>query len=407
MKIYAVGGAVRDKQLGLPVKDQDWVVVGTTQQQMLAQGFKQVGRDFPVFLHPKTHEEYALARTERKTALGYKGFEVFASPSVTLEEDLSRRDLTINAIAESPEGEVVDPFGGVEDLKNRRLRHVSPAFSEDPVRILRVARFAARFASFGFYIADETLTLMKSMVTSGEVDALVPERVWAEVVRALCEDKPSIFFEVLRQCGALKPLFPEVNSLYGVPQNAKYHPEVDTGIHTMMVLDRSAQLSSESTIRFAALVHDLGKGNTPKDILPKHSGHEERGVKLAKVLCKRLRVPREHRDLAILVTRYHTHCHRAEELKTSTLLKTIQALDAFRRPERFEEFLITCLADSQGRLGMEDQPYPQIEIFRQAYRAAAAVNTKEILEMGLQGQAFANKLWQRRIKAIKYALNGV
>ena len=405
MKVYAVGGSVRDQLLGLPVKDRDWIVVGATRQQMVSQGFKQVGRDFPVFLHPKTHEEYALARTERKTSPGYKGFEVFASPMVTLEEDLSRRDLTINAIAQSPEGEIIDPFGGTEDLKKRCLRHVSPAFSEDPVRILRVARFAARFAPFGFYIADETLTLIKNMVTSGEVDALVPERVWAEVIRALCEDKPSIFFEVLRQCGALKSLFPEINALYGVPQNAKYHPEVDTGIHTMMVLDRAAQLSSESTVRFAALLHDLGKGNTPKNILPKHSGHEERGVKLTKVLCKRLRVPRDHRDLATLVARYHTHCHRAEELKTSTLLKTIQALDAFRRPERFEEFLITCLADSQGRLGMENSSYPQIDIFRQAYRAAAAVNTKEISKMGLQGQAFANQLWQQRIKAIKRTLN--
>ncbi len=407
MKVYAVGGAIRDKQLGLSVKDQDWVVVGATQQQMLAQGFKQVGRDFPVFLHPKTHEEYALARTERKIALGYKGFEVFASPSVTLEEDLSRRDLTINAIAESPDGKLIDPFGGVEDLKNRCLRHVSPAFSEDPVRILRVARFAARFAEFGFSIADETLTLMQNMVINGEVEALIPERVWTEVIRALSEKKPSIFFEVLRQCGALKQLFPEVDALYGVPQNAKYHPEIDTGIHTMMVLDRAAKLSNDEAIRFAALLHDLGKGNTPKEILPKHSGHEERGVKLAKVLCKRLRVPREHRDLALLVTRYHTHCHRAEELKISTLLKTIQSLDAFRRPERFEAFLITCLADSQGRLGMEDHPYPQINIFRQAYQAASAVDTKEILETGLQGQAFANKLWQQRIRAIKHALNRV
>jgi tRNA nucleotidyltransferase (CCA-adding enzyme) len=401
MEIYQVGGAVRDKLLGLPVTDHDWVVVGATPAEMEARGFKLVGADFPVFLHPDTHEEYALARTERKTAPGYKGFTVHAAPDVTLEEDLKRRDLTINAMAMREDGSLIDPFNGAQDLKNKLLRHVSPAFAEDPVRILRVARFAARFVEF--HIADETNALMRQMVKNGEVDALVPERVWAELERALREIRPSRFFEVLRDCGALEKLFPELERLYGVPQPAQYHPEIDTGVHVMMVLDQATRLSSDAQVRFAALLHDLGKGTTPPAEWPRHIGHEERSVDLVKTICMRFRVPNEYRDLAVLVARYHGDCHRANELRPATLLEKLEALDAARRPERFEQFLLACQADIRGRPGYEDDPYPQAEIFRAALRAYSSVDAQPLAAAGLKGEAIAQELRRLRIQSITNA----
>ncbi len=400
MKIYQVGGSVRDKLLGLPVQDRDWVVVGATPQQMLDQGFKQVGQDFPVFLHPDTHEEYALARTERKTGPGYKGFSVHTAPNVTLEDDLVRRDLTINAMAETPDGMLIDPYGGAEDLRQRRLRHVSAAFVEDPVRILRVARFAARFAPLGFRVADETNALMRQMVESGEADALVPERVWAELARALGEALPSRFFETLRDCGALARLFPDIDCLFGVPQPPEHHPEIDTGVHVMLVLDQAARLSPDTQVRFAALLHDLGKGTTPSEEWPRHIGHEARGTDLVKAMCKRWRVPGDYRDLAVLTAKYHTHCHRAAELRPSTLLDTLQALDALRRPQRFESFLLACEADFRGRPGYEDKPYPQADIFRAALQAAQTVDAKALVTEGLAGEALADKLRRQRITTI-------
>ncbi len=400
MKTYLVGGAVRDKLLGREVKERDWVVVGATPQQMEALGYRQVGRDFPVFLHPETHEEYALARTERKTAPGYRGFEVHASPEVTLEEDLLRRDLTINALAEDERGEIIDYYGGLADLEKRLLRHVSPAFAEDPVRILRVARFAARYAHLGFRVADETIELMRRMVENGEVDALVPERIWQELEKALGERSPSVFFEVLRDCGALKVVFPEIDRLFGVPQPAKYHPEIDTGVHTLLVLDQAARLSGSAMVRFAALTHDLGKGTTPKEILPSHRGHEERGAKIIGRLCQRLRAPKAWREMAVLVAKYHTHVHRARELKPSTLLRTLESLDAFRRPERFADILLVCEADARGRTGLEEKPYPQREYMLGARQAAAAVEARPLLDEGFKGQALARELERRRVKAL-------
>jgi tRNA nucleotidyltransferase (CCA-adding enzyme) len=403
MQIYKVGGCVRDELLGLPVKDKDWVVVGATPQQMLDAGYKPVGKDFPVFLHPDTHEEYALARTERKTAPGYTGFAFHADPDVTLEEDLLRRDLTINAMAETATGDLIDPYRGRDDLQRRILRHVSPAFVEDPVRILRVARFAARLASFDFQIAEETQQLMQKMVNNGEVDALVPERVWQETVNALQETEPTRFFEVLRECSALAKLFPELEQLYGVPQPPEHHPEIDTGVHTMMVLQQAVRLSNDPAVRFAALVHDLGKGITPRDEWPKHVGHEEGGVPLVKALCQRLKVPNDFRDLAILVTRYHLHYHRAAEMQDATFLDTLQALDAFRRPQRFEQFLLACEADSRGRPGYEDQDFEQPTIFREAFAAAAAIDGGELAQQGLQGEAIAEELRRLRLAAIQQA----
>ncbi len=400
MKTYLVGGAVRDKLLGREVKERDWVVVGATPQQMEALGYRQVGRDFPVFLHPETHEEYALARTERKTAPGYRGFEVRASPEVTLEEDLLRRDLTINALAEDERGEIIDYYGGLADLEKRLLRHVSPAFAEDPVRILRVARFAARYAHLGFRVADETIELMRRMVENGEVDALVPERIWQELEKALGERSPSVFFEVLRDCGALKVIFPEIDRLFGVPQPAKYHPEIDTGVHTLLVLDQAARLAGSAMVRFAALTHDLGKGTTPKEILPSHRGHEERGAKIIARLCQRLRAPKAWREMAVLVAKYHTHVHRARELKPSTLLRTLESLDAFRRPERFADILLVCEADARGRTGLEEKPYPQREYMLGARQAAAAVEARPLLDEGFKGQALARELERRRVKAL-------
>lgn len=403
MDIYLVGGAVRDTLLGLAVKERDWVVVGATPAELLARGFKPVGKDFPVFLHPETHEEYALARTERKTAPGYTGFVVHAAPRVTLEQDLERRDLTINAMAETPDGRLIDPFGGRRDLQARLLRHVSPAFVEDPVRILRVARFAARLARWNFTVADETLELMKRMVENGEADALVPERIWQELVRALGEDHPARFFEVLRACGALARLFPEIERLYGVPQPPRYHPEVDTGTHTLMVLEQAARLSPDPCVRFAALTHDLGKGETPPEEWPHHHGHERRSVRLVRTLCKRLRAPNDYRDLAVLAARYHGHCHRAAELRPATLLDTLEALDAFRRPQRFEHFLLACEADARGRTGHQQAPYPQAAWMRAARDAAAAVDAGALVENGLRGVAIARELRRRRLDAVRRA----
>ena len=401
MQIYLVGGAVRDKLLGLEPRDRDWVVVGATPEQMLEQGFRPVGKEFPVFLHPQNGEEYALARTERKTAPGYHGFVFHADPQVTLEEDLRRRDLTINAMAEDEHGTIIDPFGGQEDLNNGRLRHVSPAFGEDPVRILRIARYAARYAKWGFRVAHGTHTLMKKMVENGEVDALVAERVWQETEAALGEETPSRFFEVLRNCGALARIFPELEALFGVPQPKHHHPEEDTGVHTMMVLEQAARLSPEPMVRFAALVHDLGKGTTPKEEWPRHIAHEHRGVALVEQLCERLRVPRDYRDLAVLVTKHHGVYHRAEELRPETLLKTLEQLDVFRRPERLERFLLACEADSRGRPGFEEQHFAQPGIFRAAYAAASAVQARDLAAQGLTGPAIGEALHQARTQAIE------
>ena len=404
MQIYLVGGAVRDKLLGLEVKDRDYVVVGATPEDMVAQGFRPVGADFPVFLHPETKEEYALARTERKTGRGYKGFTVHAAPDVTLEDDLRRRDLSINAMAEAPDGTLIDPYGGAEDLRNGVLRHVSDAFSEDPVRILRVARFAARFADrgAGFKVDAATNALMQRMVADGEVDALVAERVWAELERALAMVRPSVFFQVLRACGALERLFPEIAALFGVPQPPQHNPEIDTGVHVMLVIDQAARLSPDTRVRFAALVHDLGKGVTPPADWPRHIGHEAAGAKLVAKFCQRLRVPNDYRDLGMLVARYHAHCHRAAELKPSTLLDTLEALDAFRRPERVEMFVLACEADARGRTGFEAAPYPQADIFRRAYAAARSVDTAAAAaSSGAQGSQISAIIRRQRIDAIK------
>lgn len=411
MKIYLVGGAVRDSLLGITPKERDWVVVGATAEQMRALGYKLVGKDFPVFLHPDSHEEYALARTERKTAPGYKGFQVHATPDVTLEEDLLRRDLTINAMAQDDDGNIIDPFNGQADLQRRLLRHVSPAFSEDPVRILRVARFAARFASNsikqGFTVADETNQLMRTMVAAGEVDALVAERVWKELERALAESQPQRFFEVLRECGALKKLFPELDALFGVPQPEKHHPEIDTGVHTMLVLQQAAQLSSDIGVRLAALLHDLGKGSTPPSEWPKHIGHEERGVNLVKGLCKRLRIPNDIRDLCVHVCRYHLHCHRALELKPATILKLFQSINVVRQPDRLQHFLLACEADARGRTGFEAIAYPQTGYLRACHEAMRKVDTQELQKMGLTGIELGKALDQLRIEAIKQIKQGV
>jgi tRNA nucleotidyltransferase (CCA-adding enzyme) len=374
MQIYLVGGAVRDAQLGIPHKERDWCVVGGTAAELEALGYRRVGKDFPVFLHPETSEEYALARTERKTAPGYHGFEFDCSSDVTIEQDLGRRDLTINALAQDENGALIDPWGGLDDIENRVLRHVSDAFVEDPVRVLRVARFAARFHHLGFTIADETLQLMQKIVDDGEVDALVPDRVWKETELALGGRDVRVFIETLRDCGALRVLFPEVDALFGVPQPAKWHPEIDTGLHVMMVLDQAEKLSTDLDVRFAALVHDLGKGNTPKSKLPSHPGHEIRGVKLIRGLSERLPVPNACRDLGLLVSEFHTHVHRAFELRPKTVLKVLERTDAFRRPDRFERFLLTCEADARGRGGLEDRDYPQANFFRGAFGAANSID---------------------------------
>ncbi|MGR6804928.1 multifunctional CCA addition/repair protein [Sphaerotilus natans] len=402
MNVFLVGGAVRDRLLGRPSGDRDWVVVGATPEAMGAAGYLPVGRDFPVFLHPRTHEEYALARTERKTGPGYHGFVFRTGPEVTLEDDLSRRDLTINAMAQDADGTLVDPWGGQADLAARVLRHVGPAFAEDPVRILRLARFAARFADFS--VAPETLALCRAMVEAGEVDALVPERVWQELARGLMEARPSRMIEVLRDCGALARLLPEVDALFGVPQRADYHPEIDTGVHLMMVLDMAERLGTALPVRFACLAHDLGKATTPADILPRHLGHEGRSVKLLGPLAARLRVPVECRELAELVAREHGNLHASAGFGAEALVRLFDRCDAWRRPERFEQALQACECDARGRLGFEDRPYPQADRLRTALAAARAVDSgavsAEALARGLRGPAIGQALQQARIAAV-------
>lgn len=403
MDTYLVGGAVRDELLGLPVGERDWVVVGATQQDMEGAGYRPVGRDFPVFLHPVSHEEYALARTERKTAPGYRGFVVNAAPEVTLEEDLQRRDLTVNAMARAPDGRLVDPWGGLTDLEARVLRHVSPAFVEDPVRILRTARLAARFHELGFTVAPETMALMRQMVAAGEADALVAERVWQETQRALGTARPDIFLEVLRDCGALAAVFPEIDALFGVPQPARWHPEVDTGRHMLLCMRAAARLGLDVETRFAVLLHDLGKGTTRPEFWPAHHGHEERSASLARGLCERLRAPASYRELAEIVARFHGLCHRAGELKPATLLKLLEGTDALRRPERFEKFLLACEADLKGRDGLEEAPYPQAALLRRAHAAAAAVDPQPLVSEGLKGEALRERLRAQRVAAIAAA----
>jgi tRNA nucleotidyltransferase (CCA-adding enzyme) len=378
MQVYLVGGAVRDEQLGIPVKERDWCVVGATPDELLGLGYKPVGKDFPVFLHPETNEEYALARTERKTAVGYHGFSFNTDPNVTIEEDLSRRDLTMNAIAKDADGHLIDPFDGLDDIARGIIRHVSDAFAEDPVRILRAAKFAARFAGRNFRIAPETRDLMRQMVSAGEADALVPDRVWKETEAALAGPDPRVFFEALRACRALNALYPEIDALFGVPQPPKWHPEVDTGLHTMMVLEQVTELSADIEVRFAALVHDLGKATTDQDNWPSHPGHELRGKDIIKAMSKRLPLPRACRDLGALVSEFHTHCHRASELRDKTMVEVLEKTDAFRRPERFEQFLLACEADARGRTSFENRDYPQAELMRHAFSAAAAVDSAGI-----------------------------
>jgi tRNA nucleotidyltransferase (CCA-adding enzyme) len=402
MNVFLVGGAVRDELLGRPVTERDFVVTGATPQQMLDLGYRPVGKDFPVYLHPQTGEQYALARTERKTGPGYYGFETRFSPEVTLEEDLARRDLTINAMARSDDGEIIDPHGGRLDLAERRLRHVSPAFVEDPLRVLRVARFAARYAPLGFTLAPETLELMRSMVHSGEMGSLVPERVWQETVRALGEARPAEYFEVLRRCGALAAVFPEIDALWGVPQPARWHPEVDTGVHTMMVLDVAAELSPEPLVRFAALVHDLGKAKTPRDAWPRHIGHERAGVALVHAMCDRLRIPNKFRELGVITSRFHQVVHRAHEMRPATLLELFEHTDAFRRPERFERFLLACESDARGRgPELRQLPYTKGDHLRRALQAAAAVRVDPQSVAGTNGQAIGEKLRSERVAAIR------
>ncbi len=402
MKIYLVGGAVRDELLGIQHNEKDWVVVGSTPEEMLKKGFKPVGKDFPVFIHPKTGDEYALARTERKVDKGYKGFEFHTDKNVTLEEDLKRRDLTINAIAETKDGKLIDPFHGQEDLKKKILRHVSSAFSEDPVRILRVARFSAKFGDFN--IAPETMTLMKTIVESGEASELVPERVWQEFSRVLSEPHPEKFIEVLRECNALKIIFPEIDALFGTPERPDKHPEADAGIHTLLTLKAAVKLTKDPVTRFAVLCHDFGKARTPKDILPKHHGHEEEGMKLVKEFCKRIKTPREYQDLAVLVARYHGNCHKLPELTPQTILKMLRAIDPFRKPDRFEEFLIACEADSKGRLGHENEPYPQAELFRKIYKACASINTRTLISNLRKNDSIEEAVRLARLKLIKNRL---
>jgi tRNA nucleotidyltransferase (CCA-adding enzyme) len=400
MQVYLVGGAVRDALLGLAVKERDWVIVGSTREELLRLKYREVGRDFPVFLHPDSREEYALARRERKVSPGYRGFTVEFGPEVTLEEDLARRDLTINAIAQSADGTLLDPYGGKRDLDARVLRHVSPAFVEDPVRVLRVARFAARFAPLGFEVARETLELMRAMVERREVEALVSERVWQETEKALRETQASEFFRVLRECGALRLIYPEIDALFGVPQPAQWHPEIDTGLHTLMVLDQAALLSQQPAVRFAALVHDLGKGTTPRDEWPSHRGHEERSVSLIQALAERLRLPGDYRDLAVIVARYHGNVHRAFELKAKTILEFMERADAFRRPERFAQALLACEADSRGRTGLEEVPYPQRQYLHEAHESAAGIKPSQEDIESRDGAKIAAGLRQRRLRAV-------
>jgi tRNA nucleotidyltransferase (CCA-adding enzyme) len=405
MKTYLVGGAVRDKLLGRPIKDRDWVVVGSSPEQMLAKGYQAVGADFPVFLHPKTKEEYALARIERKIGAGYTGFSCDASSSVSLEDDLFRRDLTINAMAMDDQGNIIDPYNGQHDLDNRLLRHVSDAFVEDPLRVLRVARFAARYHSLGFHIAPETLTLMQTIVVNGELTSLSAERVWQETARSLLETHPEIYFENLRACEAMAVWFPEVDILWGIPNPPKWHPEIDTGIHTMMVLQQavklSDKLSNKLSIRFAALVHDLGKGLTPHENWPSHQGHEKLGLEAINTLCDRLKAPNNCRELGLMVSEYHTHVHQAFDLKASTVLGMLNRCDVWRKPQRFADFLLTCMADARGRTTFEDSEYKNAEYIWQAYEAAAKVDIKAIVAKGYIGKAIKEQTEQQRISLIQ------
>jgi len=401
MQIYKVGGAVRDRLLGRPVTDIDWVVVGATVEQMQAQGYRPVGADFPVFLHPQSGEEYALARTERKSGRGYGGFTFHASPEVTLEEDLVRRDLTINAMAEDEQGRITDPYKGQQDLQDRILRHVSPAFAEDPLRVLRVARFAARYGGLGFQVAPETLALMRELSESGELQALTAERSWKEIARALMEEQPQVFIQVLRDCGALKQLMPELDVLFGVPQPAAHHPEIDTGVHTLSVLEQAARHNQPLTVRWACLLHDLGKGLTPEEEWPRHIAHEHRGLKAIKAVNQRFKVPRDCQELALLVGEYHTHGHRALELKASTLLELLQRFDVYRRPQRFEEFIAACEMDARGRLGLEERDYPQAAYLRGAADAARAVAVQPLVEKGFTGQGLGEAIKRERLNALK------
>ncbi|WP_318448276.1 multifunctional CCA addition/repair protein [Photobacterium leiognathi] len=400
MQTYLVGGAVRDTLLGLTVTDKDWVVVGTTPEAMLAAGFEQIGSDFPVFLHPKTKQEHALARTERKSGHGYTGFVCYSAPDVTLEQDLLRRDLTINAIAQAPNGVLIDPYHGQQDITDKVLRHVSPAFAEDPLRVLRVARFAARFAHLGFTVAPETMALMQEMVVSGELASLTPERVWKEWEKSLSSDDPQMFLTVLRQCGALAIVMPEIDALFGVPQPEKWHPEIDCGIHTLLVAKKAAELNTDKTIRFAAQVHDLGKALSPKDDLPHHKMHCRDGIKPIKALCQRLRVPNEYRDLALLVCEQHTKIHHAEEMRADTFIKIFDQIDAWRKPERVTQLATCCRADARGRTHFEQTPYPQADIFQAVFAIAQQVDVKTIVAAGFKGAEIREQLAAKRIEAV-------
>lgn len=400
---YLVGGAVRDALLCRPVTERDYVVIGATPEQMIAAGFKPVGADFPVFLHPISKEEYALARTERKSGQGYGGFTFYTSPDLTLEDDLIRRDLTINAMAQAADGQIIDPYNGQRDLEMRVLRHVSPAFAEDPLRVLRVARFAARYAPLGFRVADETLDLMRQLANSGELCALTPERVWKETERALAEDRAEVFFEVLRACGALAVLFPEINALFGVPQRPQHHPEIDAGIHTFMSLQRACEAGFSSTVRWAVLLHDLGKAVTPADDWPRHVRHEELGLTPVRALCQRFKVPTAYRELAELVCREHLVCHRVQDLRAGTIWRLLQRLDVLRRPERVEEFIQSCQCDARGRLGLEQRPYPQADFLRSAMHAARGVRANT-LPKHLNGASIGEALVNARIEAISALL---
>ncbi|ARD21519.1 MULTISPECIES: multifunctional CCA addition/repair protein [Shewanella] len=401
MKTYLVGGAVRDSLLSLPIKDKDFVVVGSTVEQMFDLGYSQVGKDFPVFLHPKTQQEYALARTERKNGQGYAGFSCDANQNVTLEEDLLRRDLTINAMAQDESGNITDPYGGQKDIEARVLRHVSSAFIEDPLRVLRVARFAARFAHLDFDIASETMALMTQITESGELEFLTPERVWQEVDKALSTERPEVFFQQLRKCGALAVLFPEIDCLFGVPQPEKWHPEIDSGIHTMMVLQAATKLSTNKAIRFAALVHDLGKGITPKELWPKHHGHGQKGLPIIKKLCQRLKTPNEFKELALLCSDQHQNIHNADELRPETIIKIFDKADFWRKPHRLDDLLICCQADIQGRTGFENADYPQSDYLKKCFILAQEVNVQEVIKAGFQGKEIKQQLSVRRIEAIK------
>jgi len=402
MRTYLVGGAVRDKLLDYPVIERDWVVVGATPKELLNQGFKQVGKDFPVFLHPKTSDEYALARTERKSGSGHQGFEVFASKDVTLEDDLVRRDLTINAMALDEDDQLFDPYNGSRDIQLKLLRHVSPAFSEDPLRVLRVARFAARYHHLGFKIAEETKVLMSNLSQSGELKTLSTERVWKETVRALGEKSPQVYFQVLKECGALKDWFPELECLWGIPNPEKWHPEIDTGVHTMMVLEQCAILSPDTCTRFAALCHDLGKGVTPKEQWPSHRGHEKNGVAVIDKLCKRLKTPTNFTRLAKIVSEFHLHLHRIEELTPKTIVKVLEKTDAFRKPDRFEQVLTACEADFRGRTGFEQRDYPQSQLMRNALEDCNKISVQEIIEQGYEGKQIAEQIHRQRVSRVKH-----